>query len=410
MPVPSAYPAKSNHSIGRTVEEIRGQQQSLFATPEVRTTRVVTKTAVPSQIVIDLSSDEQSRLRQQMQQLRLICPLLRLHIVLLLAQHRSPTEIADWLLCSRSSVYEVAACWRQGWRPDQREPSAEDNSVLPLPPSLRRSLLALLQKPPMADGWCRTRWSCATLALSLEARRGLRVSAETMRRWLQRLGWRWKRAKLVAKDNDPQRATKLATIRLAAEMLQPRQALLFVDELDIALLPKTGYQWMPKGTQTEVLTPGKNEKQYLAGGWDFRTGVMHCCFGERKTNALFRNLLDTLQSRYPAQRYDQVYIVADNYCIHKTQAVQQWLVAHPRFQLLWLPTYCPRANPIERAFGDTHDKVTRNHKRKRLCDLVADVRRHLDRNGPWHYHLSQIYQEPEITMALKKLRQDKHAA
>jgi putative transposase len=246
--------------------------------------------------------------------------------------------------------------------------------------------------------------------LSLEARRGLRVSAETVRRWLHALGWRWKRAQLVAKDNHPQRATKLASLRLAAEMLQPRPALLFVDELDIALLPQTGYQWMPKGTQTEGLTPGKNEKQYRAGGWDFRTGVIHCCCGERKTNALFRNLLDTLQSRYPAQRYDRVYIVADHYGIHKAQAVQQWWAAHPRFELLWLPTYCPRANPMERAFGDTHDKVTRNHKRKRLRDLVADVRRHLDRNGPWHYHLSQIYQEPEITMALKKLRQDKQAA
>lgn len=31
--------------------------------------------------------------------------------------------------------------------------------------------------------------------------------------------------------------------------------------------------------------------------------------------------------------------------------------------------------PIERAFGDTPDKVTRNYKRKRLRDLVADVGR-----------------------------------
>jgi hypothetical protein len=39
---------------------------------------------------------------------------------------------------------------------------------------------------------------------------------------------------------------------------------LFVDELDIALLAKSGYQWMPKGTQTEIVTPGKNEKAHPA--------------------------------------------------------------------------------------------------------------------------------------------------
>ena len=365
---------------------------------------------MPSSIVVNLNSAEQARLREQMRRLRLFCPLLRLHILLLLAQQRSPTEIATWLLCSRSSVYEAATAWRQGWRPGQPDQAAEGGSCLFLAPSLQRSLLALLQKPPAAIGWCRTRWSCATLALSLEARRGLQVSAETVRRWLHRLGWRWKRAKLVAKDNDPQRATKLAAIRLALETLGPRQALLFADELDIQLLPKAGYQWMRKATQTEILTPGKNEKHYLAGGWDVRTGVIHACFGERKTNVLFRQLLDMLQARYPARHYERIYVVADNYRIHKAQAVQQWLATHPRFELLWLPTYCPRANPIERAFGDTHDKVTRNHKRKRLRDLVADVGRHLDRNGPWSYQLSHLYQEPEVTAALQILRQEEHAA
>jgi DDE superfamily endonuclease len=69
-------------------------------------------------------------------------------------------------------------------------------------------------------------------------------------------------------------------------------------------------------------------------------------------------------------------VVADNYRIHKAQAVQPWLAAHPRFELLWLPTDCARANPIERAFGDPHDKVTRHHQRKRWRDLVADVARH----------------------------------
>jgi len=365
---------------------------------------------VPSSIVVDLSAGEQTRIREQMRRLRLLCPLLRLHILLLLAQHRSPTDIADWLLCSRSSVYEVAACWRQGWQPWETTPETALSLALALAPSLQRSLLALLRKSPAVEGWCRTRWSCAALALSLEARRGLRVSAETVRRWLHNLGWRWKRAKLTAKDNDPERAGKLARIRWAVEVLRPRTALLFADELDIALLPKSGYQWMPQGTQVEVLTPGSNEKYYLAGAWDSRTGAVHYRVGARKTNQLFRNLLDALEARYPARRYDRISVVVDNYSIHKAQAVERWLSAHPRFELLWLPTYCPRANPIERIFGDAHDKVTRNHKRKRLRDLVADVGRYLDRHGPWLYRLSTIYQEPEVTAALRRLKRCQEVA
>jgi len=93
----------------------------------------------------------------------------------------------------------------------------------------------------------------------------------------------------------------------------------------------------------------------------------------------------------------------DNYRIHKAKAVEQWLATHPRFVLLWLPTYCPRANPIERAFGDVHDKCTRNHKRKRLRDVVRDVVWHLHANGPWLYKLSHLYEEPEVTAAVERI-------
>jgi winged helix-turn-helix protein len=144
------------------------------------------------------------------------------------------------------------------------------------------------------------------LAETLWPRGGWRGSAETVRRWLHALGWSWKRAKLVAKDNDPERVPKLAYIRLLWETLRPRQVLLFADELDIALLPKTGYQWMKKGTQVEVMTPGKNEKRYLAGAWDVRTGQVHHRVWARKTNGLFRDLLDSLVAAYPVRRFDRI--------------------------------------------------------------------------------------------------------
>ena len=66
-------------------------------------------------------------------------------------------------------------------------------------------------------------------------------------------------------------------MRLAFEQLRAGMALFFADELDINLLPKVGYQWMPKGEQVEVLTPGPNAKRSLAGALDLTTGtITHC--------------------------------------------------------------------------------------------------------------------------------------
>src|SRR4029434_5736337 len=97
---------------------------------------------------------------------------------------------------------------------------------------LKRSVLALLKTAPRALGWCRTRWSCATLAVEVQVWRGILVSAETMRHWLHDLGWVWKRAKVAAKDDDPERVTKLARLRLAFEQVREGTALFFAHELE----------------------------------------------------------------------------------------------------------------------------------------------------------------------------------
>ena len=238
----------------------------------------------------------------------------------------------------------------------------------------------------------------------MQLRRGTTVSAETLRHWLHELGWEWKRAKLAAKDDDPQRVEKLARIRSTFEQLRAGTALFFADELDINLLPKLGYQWMPKGEQVAVLTPGTNEKRYLAGALDLTTGTITHCVWYRKQTGLFLDLLETLDRTHPAPLFTQLTVVVDNAKVHKAVKVQQWLAAHPRFELLYLPTYCARANPIERASGDVHDQCTRNHTRKRIWPLVQDVKQHLRVNGPWRYALSEIYYAPEVTAAVATLQ------
>lgn len=267
--------------------------------------------------------------------------LLALHVILLCAAGRTPTEIAAFLFCSRSSVYPIVAAYRAhtlGFA------FADDGALQPpvrttcLSPSLKRSLLALLKAAPQAFGWCRTGWSCASLAAQLKVNRGIEASADTLRRWLHQLGWVWKRAKLTAKDDDPHRIEKLARIRRIFEHLSPKQGLLFADELDIHLLAKVGYQWMEKGTQQEVMTPGTNEKNYLAGALDIVSGRLLHCVWFRKTNGLFIDLLKIIERSYSAAQYTKIFVVVDNYKIHKAKAVEQWLLRHTRIELVFLPT------------------------------------------------------------------------
>lgn len=356
---------------------------------------------MPGSTIIDLSGSEQEQLLFELRRAR-YGYFLALHILLLCAAGYTPTQIAAVLFCSRSSVYRAVNAYRAGaldGLADANQPPRAGS----LTPSLRRSLLALLKRAPSAYGWCRTRWSCATLAAQLQVQRGVEVSADTLRRWLHQLGWVWKRAKLVARDDDPERISKLAHIRFCFENLSQQAVMLFADELDIHLLPKVGYQWMPKGEVVEVVTPGVNQKRYLAGALDALTGKVISYIGERKTRWLFLELLKAIDASYAAAAYKRVFVVVDNFGIHKAKVIQQWLAAHPRIELLWLPTYCPKANPIERVFWEVHDKCTRNHRRKQIGQLVGDVEQHLQVNGPWLYKLSAIYYTAEVTAAVQEL-------
>src|SRR5262249_51115829 len=137
---------------------------------------------------------------------------LAIHILLLLAAGKNPTEIADFLFCSRSSVYRTTSAYRAGRLDFQREVGEADT-----PRRLsrwQRKLRSLIKQPPRLFGWCRTRLSCAVLALTIYSYCDIKISRETIRRELKVASYVWKRAKLTAPDDDPERARRLARIHL----------------------------------------------------------------------------------------------------------------------------------------------------------------------------------------------------
>ena len=220
-------------------------------------------------------------------------------ILLLCAAGRNPTEIAAFLLCARSSVDRSVRAYRTGSlgirvAPDGQLSMAVQTRVLM--PWLTRARGALLKKAPRAYGWCRTRWSCAPLAATLQAKHGIAVAAEPVRRWLHEIGWVWKRAKRVAQDDDPQRVARWAWIRWHAEQWQAHAVMVWADERDIHRLPKVGAAWRLQGTQAAIMTPGTNEKHYLAGALHLATGTLLYCLGPRTNNGLFRDLLTLLDT------------------------------------------------------------------------------------------------------------------
>ncbi len=64
----------------------------------------------------------------------------------------------------------------------------------------------------------------------------------------------------------------MAVIHKALDECSAEHPVFYEDEVDIHLNPKIGADWQLRGQQKRVVTPGQNEKYYLAGALHSGTG------------------------------------------------------------------------------------------------------------------------------------------
>lgn len=306
---------------------------------------------------------------------------LRAHIILLLADGHAWAVIAAMLFCSTATV----ARWKRRFQSDGIEGLLEERR------GRRGTLVAwawivvgwVEHCTPRDFGYLRSRWCCATLALVLWNRHSVKVSAETVRRWLVRENLVWRRPRPVLGPADEQRAWKLRKIRELLRDLPPDEAAVFQDEVDLNLNPDIGCCWMRKGGQAQVVTPGTNVKRYLAGSMSWRSGELVVTQGPRRNAELFVRHLEELRARF--RRYKVIHVICDNarfHTIEGSKAVKAYLAEHgDRIKLHYLPAYSPQDNPIERVWWHLHEQITRNHRCADIEELVKLTMAWLDERG-----------------------------
>ena len=313
---------------------------------------------------------------------------MRCKIIRNLARGESPSMIARILGCGRSQVYRVAKRFIADGIPglvDRRE----DNGTPKVTEGFEWSVLLAVAKSPQQYGYQRPTWTQELLVLVIAEQTGIHVSTTTMCRLLARLDVRHGRPKPTVTCPWPKayKMRCLNKIIRQRDNLPSDEVLLYEDEVDIHLNPKIGNDWMLQGQQKEVMTPGQNQKRYLAGAFNPRTGRLLWVEGLKKTGALFIALVDSLRCTYRGKQC--IHIVLDNFKIHSSKAVAaaqlRW---GDHVKLHFLPPYCPDHNRIERIWKDLHDNVTRNHtctSMEELMNRVTDYLQQRRRSGKHKY-------------------------
>jgi transposase len=220
-------------------------------------------------------------------------------------------------------------------------------------------------------------WTQARLRQYLKLYHQIEVSQSTIAKSLRSAGIHWRRAKLRVHSPDPlyqvkrQRIAQLQQLALEGELTcqagshprtdePPKRAFLaFLDSTDLHWCPDLGATYVPAGRQMKVDSPGYENPWYaLFGSLIFPSGEGLYTIHERKRSA---ELLAHLQLLLDCDTDAFWFVVLDNASAHSTAAVNTFAQDHQhRLELVYLPTYSPHLNLIERLWRLMRSQLTRN--------------------------------------------------
>jgi transposase len=96
----------------------------------------------------------------------------------------------------------------------------------------------------------------------------------------------------------------------------------------------------------------------------------------RHTSKEFVGFLSQVVDGQPAQQ--EIHIILDNLSAHKTQAVRDFLTAHPNVQLHFTPTYSSWLNQVELWFAKIERDVIARGVFTSVPDLARKLRRYIN--------------------------------
>ena len=226
-------------------------------------------------IVLKVGFKVKQRLTKGMRNCRDAGTKLRYLMILNVIHGLSARQTAKVLEVHHTTVGRVVERFRE-WGEAGLHDARADNGADKLDEDYLQRLHTIVGRSPQDHGWRRPTWTRELLIETMVRLTGVRIHSSTMSRALAMIKARRGRPK--ASVGCPwskwAKTRRLNQLQKLVATLPRREGIFYEDEVDIHLNPKIGLDWMVSGQQKEVETPGQNEKRYLAGALDVRTGML----------------------------------------------------------------------------------------------------------------------------------------
>lgn len=328
-----------------------------------------------------LSSEEQQPLEAALKAAEKVYWYRRLKVIQLSSQGQSVPELARLFDLSEATIRVYIHVYNHGGleqlipQPKPGRPWTLKHLASEWPEILHQSPHQLEKLNTQAH-----HWTLELLRKYLQVYHGIKTSIRSIKRALKRAGFRTGRSKLRVSSPEKEYQVKrerVEELRKKAERGQlttddrelvvpgtepiattRRARLCFFDETDIHWCPDLGRQWHIIGEQVIVDSPGKDQKRYLLGSVAYPDGEgLYQIFDHKRNDEVQRHLEDLI-TMHPD---DFWFVVWDNASSHTTDMLAPFLEKEKdRLMVVFLPTYSPHLNLIERLWNFLRQNVTKN--------------------------------------------------
>ena len=223
---------------------------------------------------------------------------------------------------------------------------------------------------PTAGGPTPSRWTLTSIRASFDFLAGFTLGG--VWRLLDRWDLSLRSARVRHFSPDQQYLPKLWWLEhvLGKNAADPqRYVALFLDEMGYFRWPEAGPDWGPAAPAAPPQADPQQSKQGLwriVGALNAHSGRVHYLDNYIVGRQQLQQMYQLLDAAYPHAQ--QIFVIQDNWSVHTHPDVLEALESHPRITPVWLPTYAPWLNPIEKLWWLRQD-VLKLHRL--AADFVA---------------------------------------
>lgn len=187
---------------------------------------------------------------------------------------------------------------------------------------------------------------------------GVTYTQSGMRDFLHRIGYEYKKPKLVPGNPDAE-AQEIFAMQYE-DFMQSKSAnieVLFLDAVHPEHNAMAAYGWIKRGEKREIKTNSGRERLNLHGAINAETYQVTIIESETVNGESTVTLLESIENTYPLAK--EIIVILDNAKYHYSKVVKEF-IENSKIKLVFLPSYSPNLNLIERLWKFFKKKVLYN--------------------------------------------------